>query len=297
LKGSTTYLPNAKGRAATSFTIATASTAPHVSLSPASHIAEIDVIIVLPALPPMYVAPHSATRMKKKRKKAKPVAAPAAATDDVWTAMLTPSTTPTTKKGKRTSKKKSVEPIDLQTSPMWVSTTNLVKHHVRAIAHQQKWVAGNAETIIGNVANEPTSSRQWHQKGPAGKRVAPGNPDFADMSPLAVFIHMMPLELLDLMLELTNEWLAAKATKELTRQELLRWWIGVCMLIASINFRGNRHKLWEGGGATSKYLPSMTCVQRVCRATTSTTSGMPSGGLVNHPSSQTACHRSGIIGC
>ena len=39
------------------------------------------------------------------------------------------------------------------------------------------------------------------------------------------------------------------------RQELLQW-IGVCMLIASINFRGNRRKLWEGGGAASKYLHS-----------------------------------------
>jgi hypothetical protein len=28
------------------------------------------------------------------------------------------------------------------------------------------------------------------------------------------------------------------------------------MLITSINFRGDRRKLWEGGGATSKYLPS-----------------------------------------
>ena len=28
------------------------------------------------------------------------------------------------------------------------------------------------------------------------------------------------------------------------------------MLIASINFRGDRRKLWEGGGAASKYLPS-----------------------------------------
>jgi hypothetical protein len=28
------------------------------------------------------------------------------------------------------------------------------------------------------------------------------------------------------------------------------------MLIASINFHGNCHKLWESGGATSKYLPS-----------------------------------------
>jgi len=75
------------------------------------------------------------------------------------------------------------------------------------------------------------------------------------MSPLAAFVHMMPPEQLDLMLELTNERLAAKVKKELTRQELLQW-IGVCVLIASINFRGNCCKLWEGGGATSKYLPS-----------------------------------------
>jgi len=75
------------------------------------------------------------------------------------------------------------------------------------------------------------------------------------MSPLAAFFHMIPSEQLDLMFELTNERLAAKAKKELTRQELLQW-IGVCMLIASINFCCNRRKLWEGGGAASKYLPS-----------------------------------------
>jgi hypothetical protein len=28
------------------------------------------------------------------------------------------------------------------------------------------------------------------------------------------------------------------------------------MLITSINFHGDRRKLWEGGSATSKYLPS-----------------------------------------
>ena len=138
---------------------------------------------------------------------------------------------------------------------MFVSTTDLAMHRVRAIVHQQKWVDGNAETIIGNVAGEPTSGRQWYQKGPSGERIAPGNLDFVDMSPLAAFIHMMPLEQLDLMLELTSERLDAKKKKELTRQELLRW-IGVCMLIASINFRGDHRKLWEGGGAASKYLPS-----------------------------------------
>jgi hypothetical protein len=157
MKGSTTYLPNAKGRAATSSTIAAASTAPRVSLSPASHIAEtvgdeIEVIIVPPALTPMDAAPHAAARTKKKRKKAMPVAAPAAATDNASTAMPTSTTAPATKKGKTTGKKKSAKPIDLWTSPMFVSTTDLAMHRVRAIAHQQKWVNGNAETIIGNVA-------------------------------------------------------------------------------------------------------------------------------------------------
>ena len=138
---------------------------------------------------------------------------------------------------------------------MWVSTTNLAKHRVVAIAHEQKWVAGNAEMITGNIADEPTSDRQWYQKGPSGERIALGNPNFADMSSLAALVHMMPPEQLDLVMGLTNDRLAAKKKKELTRQELLRW-IGVCMLIASINFRGDRRKLWEGGGAASKYLPS-----------------------------------------
>jgi hypothetical protein len=45
------------------------------------------------------------------------------------------------------------------------------------------------------------------------------------------------------MLELTNKRLATKGKKELTRQNLLQW-IGMCMLIASINFWGNCCKLW-----------------------------------------------------
>jgi len=114
---------------------------------------KINLIIMLPALPSIDVVPHAATRTKKKRKKATPVAAPVAATNDASTATPTPSTAPTTKKGKTTGKMKSTEQIDLRTSPMWVSTTDLAKHRVRVIAHQQKWVAGNAETIISNVAS------------------------------------------------------------------------------------------------------------------------------------------------
>ena len=159
MKGSTTCLPNAEGRAVTSSTITADSPAHRVSLSPASHIAEtagneIEVILLPPALTPIDAAPHAAARTKKKRKKATPVAAPAAATDDASTATSTPSTAPTTKKGKTTGKKESAEPIDLRTSPMWVSTTDLAKHRVVAIAHEQKWVAGNAETITGNVARK-----------------------------------------------------------------------------------------------------------------------------------------------
>ena len=145
VEGSTTYLPNADGRAATSSTIAAASTAPRVLLLPASHITEtagdkIEVIIVPPALTPMDTAPHAATRTKKKRKKVMPAAASAAATDNASTAMPTSTTAPATKKGKTTGKKKSAEPIDLQTSPMCVSMTDLAMHHVKVIAHQQKWV-------------------------------------------------------------------------------------------------------------------------------------------------------------
>jgi hypothetical protein len=73
------------------------------------------------------------------------------------------------------------------------------------------------------------------------------------MSPLQAFLHMMPPAQLTLMLELTNERLVEKKRQQMTRQELLRW-IGVCVLIAGINFCGRRRNLWEGGGTASKYL-------------------------------------------
>jgi len=171
VKGSMTFLPNAEGRAVTASTIVATSPAHCVSLLPASHIAEtagneIKVIIVPFALAPIDVAPHAAARTKKRRKKTTPVAAPAAATNDASTATSTPSTAPTARKGKMTGKnKKSSEPVDLRTSPMWVSTTDLSMHCVVSIAHEQKWVAGNVETITGNVADEPTSDHQWYQKG------------------------------------------------------------------------------------------------------------------------------------
>jgi len=138
---------------------------------------------------------------------------------------------------------------------VWVVPTDGKKHHVVTITHEQKWVAGVAAMITGDVADEHTSIHQWFHKDPFSERIAPGNPEHSIMSPLQAFLHMMPLGQLTLMLEPTNERLVEKEKQEMTRQELLRW-IGVCVLIASINFRGRRRNLWEGGGATSKYLPS-----------------------------------------
>jgi hypothetical protein len=92
-------------------------------------------------------------------------------------------------------------------------------------------------------------------EGPFGKRIVPGISEYMDMSPLKACLYMMPPAQLVLMLELTNMRLAAKEKQEMTRQELL-WWIVVCMLIASINFHGDCHKLWKGGGASLK-VPSL----------------------------------------
>ena len=109
--------------------------------------------------------------------------------------------------------------------------------------------------ITGDVANEHTSIHQWFHKDPFGERIAPGNPEHSIMLPLQAFLHMMPPAQLTLMLELTNKRLVKKEKQEMTCQELLRW-IGVCVLIDGINFRGRLRNLWEGGGTASKYLPS-----------------------------------------
>ena len=250
VKGSTTYLPNAKGRradaAAAKEAAATLPPDPLVSAT-----ADDNKIDTAPAPPPMEHA-HAAKKAKNRRKKATPSAA---THDHASTATPPPSTTPAAKKSKAPKKKKATKPVDLHTTPMWSVMTNGASHCVVAIAHEQKWVVSSDTTFTGNVANEPLSSRQWHQKGPSDERIASGYPDFKDMLPFDAFFHMMPPEQITLVLELSNKRLAAKGKKELTRQELL-WWIGVCILILSINFRGNRRKLWEGGGAYSEFLPS-----------------------------------------
>jgi hypothetical protein len=118
----------------------------------------------------MDAVPPAVARTKKKRKAAA-LAAPAATSDNASTAMPPPSTAPATKKGKSTGKKKSAKPIDLRTLPMWVSTANLNKHRIMAIAHEQKWVTGNAGTITGDIINKPLSDRKFYQKGLFGKRL------------------------------------------------------------------------------------------------------------------------------
>ncbi len=162
----------------------TASAAPCVSLLLMSHIAEsagdkVKVIVVPPALPPM--VPSATARMTKKKKKAAALAAPAAASKDALTATPMPSTALATKKGKTTGKNKTAEPVDLRAMPMWAKTTNGASRGVVAIARGQKWAVGNVATINGGITNKPSFICQWYEKGPSCKRIAPGNPDFADM--------------------------------------------------------------------------------------------------------------------
>jgi hypothetical protein len=255
VKGSLTHLPNAEARAAAA-SAAAASTdddddtganadadavaaAPRISLSPAPLVAapaDDDIGIVLPPPPPP-------AKTKRKRKKA-------TSRDDASTVTPLPIESKATKK-----KKKASKTVDLREHPVWVVPTDGKKHRIVAIAHEQKWVASVAATITGDVANEHKPIHQWFHKDSFGKRIAPGNPEHSIMSPLQAFLHMMPPAQLTLMLELTNERLVKKERQEMTRQELLRW-IGVCVLIASINFCGRRRNLWEGGGAASKYLLS-----------------------------------------
>jgi hypothetical protein len=43
---------------------------------------------------------------------------------------------------------------------------------------------GIALAITGDVAEEHASIHQWCHKDPFGKRIAPGDPEYANMSPL-----------------------------------------------------------------------------------------------------------------
>ncbi len=88
---------------------------------------------------------------------------------------------PRHKYGQTTNKKKAAKPVDLCMTLMWGKTTNSASHPVVAIAHGQNWFVSNTTTIDGDIANKPLSGCQCYQKGPSGKRIVPGNPDFANM--------------------------------------------------------------------------------------------------------------------
>ena len=103
VEGLTTYIPNAKGRAAAAGSVAavatSASAASHIALFPEHLVAEnannrIKFILAL-------VKPGATVKKKRKKKKnAAPAATPVAATDDALAAMPMPSTTPAMKKAK-----------------------------------------------------------------------------------------------------------------------------------------------------------------------------------------------------
>ena len=82
------------------------------------------------------------------------------------------------------------------------------------IVHEQKWVAGSDRTITGDIADELVQLSGVPERAMSSERIVMGNLDFEDMSPLDAFLHMMPPEQLTLVLELSNERLAAKGKKE-----------------------------------------------------------------------------------
>jgi hypothetical protein len=107
-------------------------------------------------------------------------------------------------KKSRTTKGKE-PPINLCQFQTYQVTNDCLKHCVHAITHGRKWVTGNPNTITGSIDHKPLSNYQWHQRCPLGKKVFPGNSEFKNMTPLEAFLMMMPLDELDLTLELTNK--------------------------------------------------------------------------------------------
>ncbi len=158
------------------------------------------------------------------------------------------------KKSRTAKEGKKDPPVNLFQFLTHLVTNNCKKHHVHAITHGRKWVAGDAKTINGSIAKEPLSNHRWHPRCPLCEKVFSGNREFQDMTPLEAFLMMMPPDGLDLILELTNKNFELSGKKELSLQELLRWF-GVIILMSASNFRGGRRTLWEGGGSVSKYLP------------------------------------------
>jgi hypothetical protein len=206
VKGSTTYLHNAKGRANAAAAAAAmedeGNDATNNNDDCVSHDNDKDTADTITKA--IIVPPAAMTAMKTKRKRRK--TAQAAAQDDTLAVPLPPPPPPPSRpKSRRTAK-----PVNLRATPLYSVTTDTTRHRIVAIAHEQRWVNGNAETITGDVASEPSSNWPWSQTGPTGEKIGPGNPDFEDMSILEAFLRMMPPEQLALVQQLTNERLAAK---------------------------------------------------------------------------------------
>ena len=257
MRGSTTYLPNAEGR----FNSATSAVAP--SAAPAEEEADgggdaLDAttmatlttrgdglnVIVDSGLDAIE------TSLAPARKRSRSAVTPDDLTATVAPQPALPLLPPPPPPPSRTGA------IDLRATPTYAKANDGKMHRVVAIAHERAWVAGNPESIRGNVASGPTYNHQWYHIGPTGERIGPGDREFEDMSVLESFLHMMPPKQLQHIFQLTNVRLVASDRQQLTRQELLRF-IGVCTLISTINFRGARRNLWEGGNTISEFLPTI----------------------------------------
>jgi hypothetical protein len=223
VKGSTTYLHNAKGRANAAAAAAAAmedegDDATNNDDDCVSHDNDEDAADTITNT--IIVPPAATTATKTKRKRRKTVQA--AAQDDTLAAPLPPPPPPPPPPPSRPKSRRTAKPVNLRAMPLYSVTTDTTRHGIVAIAHEQRWVNGNTKTITSDVASKPSSNRPWSQTGPTGEKIGPGNPDFEDMSVLEAFLRMMPLEQLALVLQLTNERLAAKEKRIMLRLKVVK---------------------------------------------------------------------------
>jgi hypothetical protein len=199
----------------------------------------------------------SATSTTAQQPAATAGSAPAAAAPPVDSNKKARTTNSNASKKQSSTKKrksKSKAPIDLDEMPIFVTDQGGTKHQVVAITHGRKWVVGDKASINGNVA-KGKQKIQWYQRDPFGKRIHPGNQEFANMTALDAYLYMHPSDQLELQIKLTNENLTKAGKKLIDMQELLKWQ-GVVILVAMADYHGDRRDLWGGGGSYSQYLPS-----------------------------------------
>jgi hypothetical protein len=157
VKGSTTYLHNAEGRANAAAATAAAmedkgDDATNDDDNCISHDNDkdaADTITNAIIVPP---AATTATKTKRKRRKT----AQAAAQDDT---LAEPPPPPPPPPPSRPKSRRTAKPVNLHVTPLYSITTDTTRHRIVAIAHERRWVNGNAETITGDVASKPSSNR------------------------------------------------------------------------------------------------------------------------------------------